>query len=346
MFKDFVNDHYDIKKRAQDPVQRNIAKLNLNSLYGRFSMNEITDKLEIVNKESMELLDKTHNVSVISELSNNKYLVKYNGELDPELIALYSHEISKLNKNNQLKGDKAKLKKLGLIRNKTITSAVHIAAAISSYARILINDYKNIPGNPCIMSDTDSAVLPYPLPNHLVGKEIGQMKLVHEIKKGIFIKKNLYCLINTNNQVIIKSSGVESKNLTYESFLRLLKGETIVIKGTNFNVEWKGLNINVVETSTKINGLSEKLKTIYNTTDVNFKFISLPKKYNLILHPKFPYELEIINKLEFKYDPSSSPCSSSSSSNDNESDFFILFSKLELILFILFILLFIIFIFN
>ena len=332
LFKDYVNDHFEIKKKGKDPVQINIAKLLLNSLYGRLGMSEKTEQLVIVNKESMELLDITFNVSIISELRNNKYLVKYNGELEPELIALYSNEISELNKNKKLKGDKAKLKKLGLIKGKSITSAVHIAAAISSYARVLINEYKNIPGNPCIMSDTDSAVLPYPLPDHLVGKEIGQMKLVHEIKKGIFIKKKLYCLINTNNQVIIKSSGVESKNLTYESFLRLLKGETIVIKGTNFNVEWKGLNINVVETSTKIHGLSGlsgKVKTIHNITDVNYKFISFPIKYNLIIHPMFPYLEPIVEPEKII---------------KKESDFFLIFSKLEIIFFIIFIIMFIIFI--
>jgi hypothetical protein len=37
------------------------------------------------------------------------------------------------------------------------------------------------------MSDTDSAVLPYSLPNNLVGKELGQIKLVSKIKHGIFI---------------------------------------------------------------------------------------------------------------------------------------------------------------
>jgi hypothetical protein len=73
------------------------------------------------------------------------------------------------------------LRDSGLNRNLNAPSAVHIAAAISSYARILINEYKNIPGNPCIMSDTDSVVLPKPLPDYLVGNEIGQMKLVHEI---------------------------------------------------------------------------------------------------------------------------------------------------------------------
>jgi hypothetical protein len=49
-----------------------------------------------------------------------------------------------------------------------MASAVHIAAAISSYARIIINDFKNIPGNPCIMSDTDSVVLPYPLSEKII----------------------------------------------------------------------------------------------------------------------------------------------------------------------------------
>jgi len=40
------------------------------------------------------------------------------------------------------------------------------------------------------MSETDSAVLPYPLPSQLVGKGLGQMKLEQKIVKGLFIKKN------------------------------------------------------------------------------------------------------------------------------------------------------------
>jgi hypothetical protein len=52
------------------------------------------------------------------------------------------------------------LKESGLNKSRTVPSAVHTAAAITAYARMIINDYKNIPGNPCIMSDTESAVLP------------------------------------------------------------------------------------------------------------------------------------------------------------------------------------------
>jgi len=48
-----------------------------------------------------------------------------------------------------------------------VPSAVHIASAIAAYSRISINEFKNIPGNPCIMSDTDSVVLPKKLNEQL-----------------------------------------------------------------------------------------------------------------------------------------------------------------------------------
>jgi len=150
--------------------------------------------MEIVTKDELENLDKNSHVSVISELTNKKYLVKYSGLIDDNIKDLYSKEISLFDLNKSPKNKKGELKKLGLNKTKTISSAVHIASAISSYARILINDYKNIPVNPCIVSDTDSAILTKPLPDHLVGKNLGQIKLVPEIKKGIFIKKNYIVL--------------------------------------------------------------------------------------------------------------------------------------------------------
>ena len=88
------------------------------------------------------------------------------------------------------------MKLSGLNKSRKVPTAVHIAAAITSYARILNNEYKNILGNLCIMSDTDSVVLTKPLPGYQVGKNLGKMKLEHEINKGIFIRKKLYCIIN------------------------------------------------------------------------------------------------------------------------------------------------------
>lgn len=64
-------------------------------------MNEITDRMEIVDKETVKGMDISNNVSIISELSNNKYLIKYNSEIDSDLKDLYSANISDLNKINK-----------------------------------------------------------------------------------------------------------------------------------------------------------------------------------------------------------------------------------------------------
>jgi hypothetical protein len=87
------------------------------------------------------------------------------------------------------------------------------------------------------MSDTDSAVLIKPLPNHFLGKELGELRLEHEIVEGVFIRKKLYYILNSENQVIIKSSGIDSSKLDRDSFNKMLEGETIEIERTNFNVE-------------------------------------------------------------------------------------------------------------
>ena len=334
LFTKYENDLYKLKKTANDSVQRATAKLFLNSLYGRMGMKDIESTLKIVDAKEVFNLDKNRNISVISNLSDNKYLVKYNGQISDSIRKLYSKDPLKLS-NKTTTYDKNKLKSLGLNKSRETPSAVHIAAAISAYARISINEFKNIPGNPCIMSDTDSAVLPYPLPDHLVGSRIGQMKLVHKIEQGIFIRKKLYAIIDKNKSEIIKSSGINPDKLNYKLFKFLLKGESVVITDSKFNLDWKTLNVNVVETKTKVQGLIGELKTIYNTTDVNFKAISFPIKYSLILHPLFFLKLypvlthkENLNKIEYL-------------DENKESDLFLIFSKSEIILFFIFIFLFI-----
>lgn len=240
LFKNYILDHYEIKSSTNDPVQYSIAKLFLNSLYGRMGMKEIESTMKIVDKKEAETLDKNTNVSVMYKLTENKFLVKYSGQINDNIRKLYktdpliSHDMG-----NTINYNKNRLRKSGLNKKIGVPSAVHIASAISSYARMIINDYKNIPGNPCIMSDTDSAVLPYPLPNKLLGGGLGQMKLEHEIVEGIFIRKKLYCILNTNNKITIRSSGVDSLRLDYNSFIKLLKGESLTIEKKTFNVEWK-----------------------------------------------------------------------------------------------------------
>lgn len=92
LFKDFIIDHYEIKSSTTDPVQRAIAKLFLNSLYGRMGMKETDSIMDIIDKKEAEKLDKNSNVSIFSELGNDKYLIRYSGKINDNIRKLYKND--------------------------------------------------------------------------------------------------------------------------------------------------------------------------------------------------------------------------------------------------------------
>nr|YP_007476156.1 hypothetical protein H891_mgp30 [Nuclearia simplex]AGE93657.1 hypothetical protein [Nuclearia simplex] len=53
-FDKFVNKFYKIKKNSKDLVKKNIAKLLLNSLYGRFGMNSEMSTFKILKIEELD----------------------------------------------------------------------------------------------------------------------------------------------------------------------------------------------------------------------------------------------------------------------------------------------------
>ena len=248
----------------------------LNSLYGKFGMKDIQSKLKIMSVKEGERIAKNYNFSVFAELNNDKVLIKYTSRINEKLRKLF--------KDQEDQNDNINFNESGLGKIRGVPSAVQFASAISAYARISINKYKNIPGNPCIMSDTDSVVLPKRLKVELVGNNIGQMKLEHKIKKGFFIRKKLYAIINDNNKYIIKASGVNAKGLNFDDFEKLAKGVNITTERKSFNVNWKKLEINIVNTSITLKGLNHTPITLFNTNDTNFKAISNPIAYPLTLY--------------------------------------------------------------
>jgi DNA polymerase type B, organellar and viral len=152
LFQDFVDIHYENKKNAIDPIKKQICKLLLNSLYGKFGMKDVESILKVVSLSKANIIKKSYNYSIFAHLSNDKVLIRYSSRINETLRNLIKLQ-------GELNMDKDyKMNEIGLGKNKGVNSAVHIASAISSYARIIINEYKNIPDNPCIMSDTDSVV--------------------------------------------------------------------------------------------------------------------------------------------------------------------------------------------
>jgi len=286
LFKNYVDTFYEIKKNTNDPVEKTLSKLLLNSLYGKFGMRDITSTMKIMSKKEANKITKNYNYSLFSELGEDKVLIKYSSKI-PE-------PLRKLLKDNDDNNKDIPISSLS--RKRGVPSAVQISSAISAYARMSINKFKNIPGNPCVYSDTDSVVLPYKLPDFCIGKELGQMKLEHEIKEGIFIRKKLYSLKNMNNQVTIKSSGVKITSLNYDKFKLLLAGNSVKTEGLSFNVIWKNLDIDIVNRSITLNGLKSKKIHINDHYDIIFKQIvpySTTSKINNFIKINFIYGLNL-----------------------------------------------------
>lgn len=297
IFKEYVEKHYEIKKNASDPVKRKLSKLLLNSLYGKFGQREIESKLKIVNGKDAANIKRNYNYSIFSYLNNDKVLVKYSSRINEKLrLLLKEQEV------NNTKGSAIKMNEIGLGKQRGVPSAVQIASAISSYARMIINDYKNITNNPCVMSDTDSVVLTKKLDDKYIGAELGQMKLEHEIKHGIFIRKKLYAIKTSSDKIVIKASGANNKNLTFDNFKQLLNGNNVIIKRKTFNVNWKTLEVVIVEGSLTLQGLKHPPIRLDNSDSqkglsdlagggafiggATSMAISYPKAYPLIVYYK------------------------------------------------------------
>lgn len=70
VFNDYVNHFYNVKMNSTGS-DRNIAKLMLNSLYGKFGMNPIMERIEILDTEKAIEEYLNSEVSDILDLGNN-----------------------------------------------------------------------------------------------------------------------------------------------------------------------------------------------------------------------------------------------------------------------------------
>ncbi|KAJ1562921.1 hypothetical protein HK096_008490 [Nowakowskiella sp. JEL0078] len=135
VFTSYVNHFYDIKSSTTDKVERFIAKLMLNSVYGRTGLLPELSDIHVLAQDSPELaaLSVNPNLRITNsiELSSGKVILNVSSTTD--------------------------------INYNPFNSNVALASAITAYSRININKYKYIPNNPAYYSDTDSIVLAKPL---------------------------------------------------------------------------------------------------------------------------------------------------------------------------------------
>ena len=164
IFKGYVEDLYQIRLTypKSDPMNL-ISKLLLNSLYGRFGMDDDFNTIKIINQKELINLEKSDiKFDFIKQLKSN-YLISYN-------------------KPKELKHDYDSNKETHNIN-------IAIAAAVTAYARIHMSQFKNNPNLPNLYyTDTDSIYFDGPLPDSFINDtELGKMKLEGIYDQALFL---------------------------------------------------------------------------------------------------------------------------------------------------------------
>jgi hypothetical protein len=205
LFHDYVNDLYNLRLQYKKGEAMNmIAKLLMNSLYGKFGMKDEMTKLEIFNNFTDQ--DKSFISEIIDTYGTS---IKYINEFGDYTIICRNYSPLYFNE------------KIEIYHGSEVNIA--IASAITAYARIHMSFFKNNPDFKLYYSDTDSAIVDTPLSEALIGNNLGQLKLEYKIKKAVFLAPKVYGLITEDNEEIIKVKGLKKNvKLTFNDLEQLL----------------------------------------------------------------------------------------------------------------------------
>jgi hypothetical protein len=222
IFKDFITDLYKIKStHSKDHPMYLISKLLMNSLYGRFGMHEETflTKNDIVNNKELIEMMEDNNIFDIMDLGDDSYLITYIP-------------------NNKDNDDDS------LFNNMThFNISISLSAAITAYARIHMSQFKKSNNKyKLLYSDTDSIAINKALPDNMIGKELGKMKLEYIFNKAVYLGPKVYGGITTEDKEIVKVKGYKNKDQLFEDQLKFKTLESLIYLDKNNEVDKTKLN--------------------------------------------------------------------------------------------------------
>jgi hypothetical protein len=198
IFKEYVDTLHKLRSQypKTDPMNF-IAKLLLNSLYGRFGMDDTFPNITIFKTfKSFKNWFNIHNEDVNNFMElGDKVLVQHRSELLDQKTELYGNL-------------------------ETHNVSIVIASCITAYARIHMSQFKNNPDFKLYYSDTDSAYFDRPLPDHFINnKVLGKLKLENVCNKAIFLAPKMYYLETEDGKIIYKVKGLSHEiELTRNDF--------------------------------------------------------------------------------------------------------------------------------
>jgi DNA polymerase type B, organellar and viral len=225
VFTKYIEEFYRIKSTTKDSVMKSIAKSLLNNFLGKWGL--ILDKsvTELVTtSEFKKILQVKKYIS--HKYISGKILLTHGSEISPSICK--AHKVDYVQAIQMDIADKIERK---TFKNEKFNDvSIAIASAITSYSRIYINQIKlDIldKGGSIFYSDTDSIITDIKLNDSIVGSEIGQFKLEHEIVEGYFIGCKTYGFKNSKGKIVVKSKGGFKGHLNFNDLEKLYLGLNI-----------------------------------------------------------------------------------------------------------------------
>jgi DNA polymerase type B, organellar and viral len=239
IFKDYVEYLYSLRLNypKSDPLNY-IAKILLNSLYGRFGMDDNFTEVNIIHKDFYSDFENRffENILQTQDLGDYK-LVTYKTfeEIEDEES---THNVS-----------------------------IGIASAITGYSRIHMSQFKNNPEINLYYTDTDSVYTDSNIDENLIdAKILGKLKLENICKDALFLAPKMYCLLTEDNELIYKVKGLKHEvELTMKDFDQLLYKDVFIKKSqTKWMRDLSLGKIKLLESVYTLKVTDNKRELIYN----------------------------------------------------------------------------------
>jgi DNA polymerase type B, organellar and viral len=254
IFSGYVDTLYQNRlKYAKSDSKNFISKLLMNSLYGKFGMSPIQSVHQLLTEEDMTVDYLLNSLQESSESALNVDLTV----LEDQGLHIISKEVP----NNSI--DITNENSENRIFTKLLNISTPIAMFITAYARIHMAKFKVKYQNNLYYSDTDSLVLNTELPREVISNSLGDFKLEHIIKKGIFIAPKVYALVLEDGSEEIKIKGSKVK-ISYSEMEALLHKDALkIITQEKWLKNIEGQHIKIVETLYSLRVTDNKRNLIY-----------------------------------------------------------------------------------
>ena len=225
VFTKYISELYKIKSTSKDSVLTSIAKSKLNNLLGRFGLDISKYITEIVSMDELINILRTKRIRGFSFI-DDKIIVTHDKDISIDICEKNGIDYTEL-LENMFKSKK----KIAFEVEDFHDVSIAISSAVTSYSRIFMNKIKlDIlnKGGKIFYTDTDSIITDIKLDDNLVGNDIGQFKLEHEIAEGYFISNKTYAFKKYNDDVVLKNKGVYTKSLKYTDYIDLYLEKDVI----------------------------------------------------------------------------------------------------------------------